>query len=286
MPHDVEAILREIPGLTGPMTVLPLTGGITNHNYRVEAGGNVFVLRVAGENTAQLGIDRHREHACAAAAASIGVGAEVVAHLPQHGAMLCRFVAGRVLSVEDAGRSDVRKRAARALARLHAGPSVPGVFCVFRVIEDYYRLATQQGVPMPPELRGVIAELDSLRQDSQTTLQPCPCHNDLLPGNLIDDGAAVRIIDWEYAGMGDRFFDLGNFAENHRLAADGEQEFLHWYFGQTRGEDLLRLRAMRRVSSLREAMWGFAQAGVSQLDFDFLGYARTHFCRFLARADE
>jgi thiamine kinase-like enzyme len=286
VPHDVAAILREIPGLAGPTIVLPLAGGITNYNYRVEAGGEVYVLRIAGENTAQLGIDRHREHACAAAAASVGVGAEIVAHLPQHGAMLTRFVEGRVLSVEDAARGDVLARAARALARLHAGPSVPGTFCVFQVIEDYHRLATELGVPMPPELHAAVAELRSLRQAAASTGDACPCHNDLLPGNLIDDGAAVRIIDWEYAGMGDRFFDLGNFAENHRLTPVREEELLRLYFGAVRREDQARLRAMRRASSLREAMWGFAQAGVSHLDFDFLGYATGHLQRFLAHSDD
>jgi thiamine kinase-like enzyme len=241
-------------------------------------------LRIAGENTAQLGIDRQREYACAAAAAAIGVGPQIVAHLPQYGAMLSRFLDGRVLSVTDAARGEVLARIVSALARLHAGPAIPGTFCVFQMVEEYRRLAVERGVPLPAALPTALAELQSLRQRSPSAGEIFPCHNDLLPGNLIDDGTNVRIIDWEYAGMGDRYFDLGNFAENHELTSDAEEELLELYFGTPRREDLARLRVMRRASSLREAMWGFAQAGISRLEFDFLGYAMMNFDRFLAHA--
>jgi thiamine kinase-like enzyme len=284
VPPDIASILSKIPELAGPTTVTPLTGGITNHNYRVEAGGRTYVLRIAGQNTAQLGIDRDREHACAVVVAAAGVGAEVVAYLPEHGALLARFLHGQVLTVDGVRHDDVLQRAVAAIARLHAAPPVPGEFSAFQTIADYHDLAKSRAVSLPPDVSQAIAELKSLEQHVATSSAECPCHNDLLPGNLIDDGTTVRIIDWEYAGMGDQFFDLGNFAENHRLEASQERQLLRMYFGLERTADLARLRAMRRVSALREAMWGFAQVGISQLDFDFASYAREHMQRFFLQA--
>ena len=101
-----------------------------------------------------------------------------------------------------------------------------------------------------------------------------PCHNDLLNANFLDDGERLCIVDWEYAGMGDRFFDLANFSINHELDADAEHgAALAAYFGEVRDEDLQALELMRFMSDFREAMWGVVQAAVSELDFDFEAYA-------------
>ena len=109
----------------------------------------------------------------------------------------------------------------------------------------------------------------------------CPCHNDLLAGNLIDDGTVVHIIDWEYGGMGDRFFDLGNLAVNNDFDDEHERALLMLYFGQVRPDHLRRLRLMRLASDMREAMWGFLQSAISTLDVDYLAYGRKHLERFV-----
>ena len=110
------------------------------------------------------------------------------------------------------------------------------------------------------------------------------CHNDLLNANFIDDGVSIRIVDWEYAGMGDRFFDFGNFAVNHQLTEDDEERLLAAYFGRVAVAQQARLRLMRLMSDFREAMWGVLQQAISELDFDFSAYAGKHFDRLLAGA--
>ena len=110
-----------------------------------------------------------------------------------------------------------------------------------------------------------------------------PCHNDLLNANFIDDGSRIRIVDWEYAGMGDPFFDLGNFSINHELSGDEDEALLTAYEGAARPERLARLQLMRIVSDFREAMWGVLQQGISTLDVDFVEYAAEHFDRLLAQ---
>ena len=104
-----------------------------------------------------------------------------------------------------------------------------------------------------------------------------PCHNDLLAGNFIRGAEQLWIVDWEYAGMGDRYFDLANFAVNNELGEAGEQALLGAYFaraGADRAQRLATLRLMMFMSDFREAMWGVVQTAVSELDFDFDDYAR------------
>ena len=173
------------------------------------------------------------------------------------------------------------------LRRFHEGPAIPGLFIPLRVCEAYRALAEARGVPVPPEY--ALAQAIGRRIELALITNPLelrPCHNDFLPGNLIDDGARMRIVDWEYAGMGDPFFDLGNFSINNDLGEDEDAAFLAAYdgVGAPRADRLARLCLFRVVSDFREAMWGVLQQGVSTLDVDFRGYASEHFDRLLANA--
>ena len=112
------------------------------------------------------------------------------------------------------------------------------------------------------------------------------CHNDLLNANFLVEDGQIRILDWEYAGMGDRYFDLANLSANHGLDADEERVLLRAYFGAAGPAHLARLGLMRFMSDFREAMWAVVQQGISAIDFDFHDYAARHFAKLLAqRAD-
>jgi thiamine kinase-like enzyme len=168
---------------------------------------------------------------------------------------------------------------------VHEGPAIPGLFIPFRIVEAYRALALARGVRIPPEYD--LAQAVSRRIELALLSAPLelrPCHNDLLNANFIDDGTRIRIVDWEYAGMGDPFFDLGNFSVNHSLTADEDALLLAAYDGRIRPSRAARLLLMRVVSDFREAMWGVLQQGISTLDVDFVAYADEHFQRLLANA--
>lgn len=245
----------------------PLGGGITNRNFRVEVGGEAFVLRVGGEDTGLLGIDRQAEHAASLVAAELGLAPEVVAFLEPEGYLVTRFVDGEV------GRTDVAQVGA-ALRRLHDGPPVPSRFDSFRVVETYRETAAKRGVAVP-EAYGWAREIAAGIERRRDGAVPRPCHNDLLNANFIAAGDRLWIVDWEYAGMGDPYFDLGNFAVNHELDAEGERTLLESYGGGDAGALVL----MRFMSDFREAMWGVVQQAISTLEFDFAAYADEHFER-------
>ena len=259
---------RVWPGMD--VSVEPLGGGITNRNFRVEAAGEEFVLRIGGKDTELLGIDRVAEHAASCVAADLGLGPEVVAFVEPEGYLVTRYVDGEV------GKVDL-ERVGAALRRLHDGPALPARFDSFRVVEAYRATAHERGVAVPsayPRAKEIADRIE--RRRSGTTLRPC--HNDLLSANFIDDGIRLWLVDWEYAGMGDPFFDLGNFAVNNELREEGENELLAAYGS----DDAEALVLMRFMSDFREAMWGIVQLAISELDFDFKAYAEEHFER-LAR---
>jgi thiamine kinase-like enzyme len=256
----------------------PLGGGITNHNFKVEVGGEAFVLRIGGKDTDLLGIDRSVEHAASLAAARAGVAPEVAGFVEPEGYLITRFVEGRPVPLEEMRRPDQIARVAGLLRRFHDGPPIPGRFDSFRVVEVYRATAEKHGVRVPAGY--YVATEHAGEIERARGPQPLrPCHNDLLNANFIDDGSTIQIVDWEYAGMGDVFFDLANFSINHEFGEAENAALLEAYFGTARATDVASLRLMRFMSDFREAMWGVVQQGISELDVDFEAYASEHFER-------
>jgi len=279
--EDASAALARLwPGRAAQ--VEELGGGITNRNYKVVVGDDVFVLRMGGAKTSLLGIDRAVEHAAGVRAFELGIGPEVVAFVPAQGWLVCRFIDGRPIPVDEMRRPEVLSRVAPALRSFHDSPPIPGRFDAWAVVDDYRSRAEAHGVAVPAGFERAIAVAHAIRSSSAVA-RIVPCHNDLLNANFLDDGS-IRIVDWEYAGMGDRMFDLANFSINHDFDLADDHRLLEAYFGRVEDRTLAYLRLMRFMSDFREAMWGILQSGISELDFDFNGYAAEHFARMEATA--
>ena len=286
---ELERALHRLPELgDGRLSFTALSGGITNRNFLVSGapGGARFVVRLAGNDTHLLGISREVEHAATVTAAGVGVGPEVIAYLRPEGYLVTRFIEGGPIPEAEMRQPERLRQVGATLRRIHDGPAIPGLFVPFRIVEAYRALAISRNVPIPPEFD--LAQSISRRIELACLTAPIemrPCHNDLLNANFIDDGARIRIVDWEYAGMGDPYFDLGNFSINHELDADQDAIFLEAYLGEPPSPALAaRLTLMRVLSDFREAMWGVLQQGCSILDVDFVGYAAEHFDRLLTGA--
>lgn len=284
--------LQRVPETAGrELTFIPLSGGITNRNFLITLAGEAdrYVIRLAGNDTHLLGISREVEHAATVAAAGVGVGPEVVAFIRPEGYLVTRFIVGTPVSMEQVHDPATLARGADSIRRIHGGPAIPGLFVPLRVVEAYRALAAARGVPDPAGWEAAHAAGRRIeRALLEAPLPLLPCHNDLLNANFIDDADRIRIVDWEYAGMGDPFFDLGNFSINHELTQDEDAALLSAY-DQTDAPEparLARVALMRVVSDFREAMWGVLQQAISTLDVDFVEYADEHFERLLRHATE
>jgi thiamine kinase-like enzyme len=280
-----ERLRSRIGDLTAPPE--PLDGGITNRNYRLRTAQGEWVLRLPGKDTGLLEIDREAEHQATRAAAAAGVAPEVGAFLADEEILVTRFVTGRPVEPETLREPELLAEVARRLRTFHSGPPIPSTFDSFRIVETYRDTAARHGAAIPPAYADALAlarRIEPVMTGPEH--DPVPCHDDLLAANFIcaPDGR-VWIVDWEYAGMGDRYFDLANLSINNDFSESDDRRLLEAYFAEpATPRRFAWLRLMRAMSDFREAMWGVVQTAASELDFDFPGYAAEHFERLSATA--
>ena len=280
----LEAVLGRVGG-----EARPLDGGITNRNYRARFGDADYVIRVPGKDTSLLEIDRDAERIANERAAEAGVAPRVAAMLDDPQAIVTVFVEGRGMTAVDLREPAALGAVARSLRAIHEiGEPLPSVFDSFRLVETFAETAVARGATLPEAYGEALeraAEIEAALSGPEH--EPVPCHNDLLAANFIAGPDRLWIVDWEYAGMGDRYFDLANFSVNNELAPSDEEALLGDYFGEPPGAGrLAALRLMRFMSDFREAMWGVVQEVVSELDFDFAGYHAKHFDRLSQTASD
>ena len=284
----VDTVLRSVPGWAdAEFDVVPLEGGITNRNYIVTVDGSRYVLRVPGRDTELLGIDRRNEHRAAVVAADANVGPPVVAFHPDSGCFVTGFVDGSHVPERSLREGDALELVVSSLRRLHACPPILSTFPVFRIVERYRDTAAERGVTIPDAFRRAHELADRIEASFSSAPSPLTtCHNDLLNANFLRDGDHIWIVDYEYAGMGDVFFDLGNLAVNNGLDEAAQERLLqHYFLGDVRDRHRARLALMTLMSDFREAMWGVVQQAISMLDVDYVDYAGRHLSRMLDRAD-
>jgi thiamine kinase-like enzyme len=282
---EVTEVVARLSALLGPRagTVVQLEGGITNRNFRVTFGGTDYVLRLPGKRTDLLGIDREAERIATKAAAELGFAPRVVTLLEDPSCLVTTFVHGERMEASQLRASEAIAEVARDLRALHdSGTELPTEFDPFRLYEDYAETARTHGADVPEGYDAALATAKQIEEavSGEPGHEPVPAHNDLLPANFLKDAGGIQLIDWEYAGMGDRWFDLGNFAANNELSDDQEAQLLEAYFGDA-PDDRARatLKLFRFVSDFREGMWGTVQSVLSEVDFDFRSYAQRHFER-------
>jgi thiamine kinase-like enzyme len=278
-----EAIAR-VPGwaYANDLKATPLGGGITNNNYRIDVGGEAFVLRIVGADTGLLGINRDYEYAANRIAGQLGIAPEVYYYIQPEGYLVTRFIDGRPILQEEISQPENIKRVMEIVNKIHTMQDIPGSFDVLRVVRSYSETARCYKVTFPKDFDWLIERLNEAENAlSLKPYKPCPCHNDLLNGNFLTNGQ-LYILDWEYAGMGDAFFDLANFSDHHNLTVEQDYWMLNCYFkGVVNQGHLARLKIMKILSDLREATWGLVQIGISKLDFNFREYSNKFFDRVM-----
>lgn len=266
---------------------IPLSGGITNLNFKIEADGKSYVIRLAGEGTDMLGIKRDVEHAANKVAGELGIAPEIMYFIEPQGYIVTRFVSGKHIAPTEIVKPDYLARVAEKLRLFHRNaPKLKSQFNVFRRVEMLTKTAKSRGAKFPHDWDFIMKKMrEAEKALLKDPYKPTPCHNDLLNLNWLEEEVAgeigeLRLLDWEYAGMGDIFFDLGNFSHHHRLNDEQIRLFLTSYFGSFSQKHYARLRIMWAMSELHESMWGTTQTVISKLEEDFQGYADLWFGRY------
>lgn len=286
----LEKVVGAMPGWEGAesLTAEHISGGITNRNFCVRVDGRPYFVRLAGEETEALGIDRGNERRTVEVAAQAGIAPGVVAYLPEHGCLITDWIEGSPVPPEALKDQDVLVRLVGSLKAFHdCGSAIPGAFSPFRVVEEYAEYAGVRGAKIPEAYAWLLGRAREIEEAFLRAPAPaCPCHNDLLNSNFLLHDGRVMIVDYEYAGMGDVFFDLGNLSVNNDFDEEADLALLEAYFGEATPARVARLKLMRLMSDFREAMWGVMQQVLSTLDFDYVEYADKHFARCREHAED
>ncbi|HKW58565.1 MAG TPA: choline/ethanolamine kinase family protein [Candidatus Dormibacteraeota bacterium] len=253
--------------------ISPLSGGLTNENYLVEADGQRYVMRLPGRSTELLSIDRGNEVYNTKAAATTGIGPRVLEHVPGIDVMVLEFVPGPTMSAKTLHSPEMAARMAKSFHRLHSAPRFLQDFNMFRLIEYYLRIVDEHAVTIPADYRDWLPTVGEIeRAVGAAALEQAPCHNDLLCENFIDDGTALRIVDYELSGNNDPCFDLGNTAQEAEFDQDLRAALCEAYFGGPEPRQLARMNLFALMSDVGWTLWGAIQAKISEVDFDFVGY--------------
>ena len=282
----LDDVLAAVPELQRAAEVEPLAGGLTNTNYKVTTPAGCYVVRISGKDTGLLAIDRENEAHNTIAAAETGVGAPVVAALPEHDALVLEFLPGEVMSAEKLRRGDRLGSIAESCRRLHGARRFRDDFDMFDNQRGYVRVVLERGFRLPDRYLDFEPQVRALEAAMRGRAEPTvPCNNDLLAENFIDVGGELKLIDYEYSGNNEPSFELGNVWSESNLSLEQLAELVAHYYGTPLRNKVARARLWGLMSKYGWTLWGSIQDSVSDLDFDFWGWAMEKYDRAVAEFD-
>jgi thiamine kinase-like enzyme len=284
--QDIDGLFDLVPALSSRQSVQELAGGLTNTNYKVVTPEGAYVVRVSAKDSGLLAIDRENEYLNTVAAAEAGVGAGVVDYLPEQSLLVLEFIEGTTQTSEDMQRGDKLGWVAEACRRLHRARPFRDDFNMFDIQRRYLRLVQERGFRLPerylefePQVRRIEAAM-AVRDEGTV-----PCNNDLLAENFIDVGDRFRLIDYEYSGMNDACFELGNIWSESNLSLPQLDELVGHYYGRHLANKVARARLWGLMSKYGWTLWASIQDGVSHIDFDFWTWGMEKYDRAVLEFD-
>jgi thiamine kinase-like enzyme len=282
-----EEVVAKIEDWKGKnVSIQPLSGGLTNTNYKVEVNGTPYFVRVPGESTELLAVDRNNEYYNTNAAAEAGVGPKVIYHLPDYFVMVLEFLNGKTMSKDSLNAPGMPTRMSQTIKQLHSGPRFLTDFNMFRLTEYYLNLCKERDIRIPD---GYLDRLPIVEQiEKAMTVHPLntvPCNNDLLAENYIDDGKQLWLIDYEYSGNNDPTFELGNTCQEMQFNDEQINEVCAAYFGAASSNKIARMKLNMIMSDVGWGLWAAIQANISKIDFDFWGWAIERWGRAVEKMD-
>jgi thiamine kinase-like enzyme len=283
---ELSGLFDLVPQLRGERTVTELAGGLTNTNYKVAVAGSTYVVRVSAKDSGLLAIDRENEYRNSVAAAEAGVGAGVIAYVPERSLMVLEYLEGETQSAESLRRGDKLDMVAAACRKLHGARRFRDDFDMFEIQPRYLALVRERGFRLPPRYADFQPQVDRIRRAMAVRDEgTVPCNNDLLAENFIDVGGEFRLIDYEYSGNNDACFELGNVWSESNLSLDQLEELVTHYYGRPLRNKIARARLWGLMSKYGWTLWASIQDGVSEIDFDFWGWGLEKYERAVAEFD-
>ncbi len=270
------ALLDQVPLVKNRTSVTELSGGLTNRNLAIDADGTKYVARISSNSSDLLNINREDEYKNTIIAADVGIGATVHDYLPGQGLLLISYINGKTFGAQDIANN--LPRVAKSVKTLHSAKPFVSDFNMFTLQKRYLDIVQSNKFIYPDkylDYEGHIADLKKAL--SVLPSEIVPCNNDLLPGNFIDDGQKIWLIDYEYSGNNDACFELGNIWAEAFLEYDALVELIDAYYGAHRPEKIARAWLQSLMAKYGWTLWASIQASISDIDFDFRAWGGEKF---------
>jgi len=283
----IEEVVDKIPDWKNKqVSITPLSGGLTNSNFKVDVDGIPYFVRVPGASTELLAVNRENEYHNSKAAHEAGVGPNVLYYLPEYSVMVLEFLNGKTMSKDSLNQPGMPARMAQAIQKLHAGPRFLTDFNMFRLTEYYLQICNERDIKIPDGYLERMPTIETIEQAMFVKpLETVPCNNDLLAENYIDDGKQLWLIDYEYSGNNDPTFELGNTCQEMQFNDEQIAEVCAAYFGEATVDKIDRMKLNMIMSDVGWGLWAAIQANISKIEFDFWGWAIERWGRAVEKMD-
>ena len=249
-------------------SIKELSGGLTNRNFLIETPDDKYVARVSSNSSSFLSIDRGSEFINTTIAGKGGVGAEVLDYIPGEGLLLISYISGKTYSADDVAAN--LPRIATSLRNLHALEPFDHEFNMFNTQSNYLKIVKEQGFRVPEGYVDFEPMVAQIKKAFEVLFEGLvPCNNDLLPGNFIDDGTKIWLIDYEYSGNNDACFEIGNVWAEAFQPIEALEELVTAYYGAHRPDKVARAWLWALMAKYGWTLWASIQDSVSEIEFDF-----------------
>ena len=270
------ALLDQVPLVKNRTSVTELSGGLTNRNLAIDADGTKYVARISSNSSDLLNINREDEYKNTIIAADVGIGATVHDYLPGQGLLLISYINGKTFGAQDIANN--LPRVAKSVKTLHSAKPFVSDFNMFTLQKRYLEIVQSNKFIYPDKYLDYEGHITDLKKAlSVLPSEIVPCNNDLLPGNFIDDGEKIWLIDYEYSGNNDACFELGNIWAEAFLEYDALVELIDSYYGAHRPEKIARAWLQSLMAKYGWTLWAAIQASISDIDFDFRAWGGEKF---------
>jgi thiamine kinase-like enzyme len=259
---------NKIALLKARTSIKELSGGLTNRNFLIETPTDKYVARVSSNSSDFLSIDRGSEFINTTIAGKGGVGAEVLDYIPGEGLLLISYISGKTFGADDVAAN--LPRIATSLRNLHALEPFDHEFNMFNTQSNYLKIIKEQGFRVPDGYVDFEPMVAQIKKAFEVLFEGLvPCNNDLLPGNFIDDGTKIWLIDYEYSGNNDACFEIGNVWAEAFQPIEALEELVTAYYGAHRPDKVARAWLWALMAKYGWTLWASIQDSVSEIEFDF-----------------
>lgn len=287
MPLTIEQTIELISTWRGKsVSFKPINGGITNRNFKVIVDQKPYFVSISDKTSKLLGVNLFNKYFNSKICEKLELSPKIIHFLASEGVLISDFFSLPHLSVKTLHNSEVQKRLIIALHKLHKGPNFKGTFDMFNLIKYFLKIAKQKNIEFPADFDDCLIKADTIGK----ALEPyrkklVPCHNDLVPENLLDDGQKIYLIDFDYSGQNDICFELGNLCVEAKFNDIQVEELINAYFGRVDKEVLSRTHLHGILSDIGWSLWSFIQTRISSIDFDFKTYGLNRWKRVVNEID-